>query len=81
MSVQVHELKIQPKYLEAIIRGDKTFEIRLNDRNFKVGDRVMLIDGERYIEIRIKFLTDYQQKPDNVVFSFDWIRGGKCGDR
>ncbi|HFQ4945418.1 TPA: DUF3850 domain-containing protein [Vibrio vulnificus] len=38
-----HQLKIKPEHLEAIIAGDKTFEIRKNDRDFKVGDRVTLI--------------------------------------
>ncbi|WP_158117244.1 DUF3850 domain-containing protein [Vibrio cincinnatiensis] len=73
-----HQLKIKPEYLEAIIRGDKTFEIRKNDRDFKIGDQVMLIetDGTRYLIIRIKYITDYAQQDGYVVFSFDWIEGG-----
>ncbi|HAS6270590.1 TPA: DUF3850 domain-containing protein [Vibrio vulnificus] len=73
-----HQLKIKPEHLEAIIAGDKTFEIRKNDRDFKVGDRVTLIetDGKRYLTIRIKYITDYAQQDSYVVFSFDWISGG-----
>ncbi len=37
-----HKLKIHPKFFEAVILGNKTFEIRRNDRNFKVGDRIVL---------------------------------------
>ncbi len=37
-----HELKIHPKYFKAVVSGRKTFEIRRNDRNFKVGDRIEL---------------------------------------
>lgn len=71
-------MPLQPEHLEAIIAGDKTFEIRKNDRDFKVGDRVTLIetDGKRYLTIRIKYITDYEQQDGYVVFSFDWISGG-----
>lgn len=73
-----HQLKIKSEYLEAIISGVKTFEIRKNDRDFKVGDRVTLIDTEskRYLVIRIKYISDYAQQGGYIVFSFDWIQGG-----
>lgn len=38
----VHELKILPKYFKAVCDGSKTFEIRKNDRGFKVGDTLLL---------------------------------------
>ncbi|AYV20470.1 DUF3850 domain-containing protein [Vibrio mediterranei] len=74
-----HRLKIKPEYLISIIEGNKTFEIRKNDRDFKVGDRVCLVDEEnkRYIDIIIKYITDYAQQEGYIVFSFDWISGGK----
>lgn len=40
--MKTHELKIDPQYFEAIADGRKTFEIRKNDRNYKVGDRLVL---------------------------------------
>ena len=33
-----HYLKILPEYYEAVKRGDKMFEVRLNDRDYKVND-------------------------------------------
>jgi len=33
-----HDLKIWPEYFIAILVGSKTFEIRNNDRNFRVRD-------------------------------------------
>ena len=37
-----HYLKILPEYYEAVKSGDKTFEVRKNDRDFKVDDVVHL---------------------------------------
>jgi ASC-1-like (ASCH) protein len=38
----IHELKTWTKYFEAIKSGHKTFEIRINDRDFKPGDTLYL---------------------------------------
>lgn len=44
----VHYLKIKAEYYNDVECGLKTFELRKNDRDFKVGDILMLIklDGE-----------------------------------
>jgi hypothetical protein len=77
-----HELKVKPQYFKALWCGDKTFEIRNNDRNFEERDEVVLkeygLDPElgrdeytgREIEGFITYLTNYEQKPGYVVFSF-----------
>jgi hypothetical protein len=36
--MKVHELKTDPEVWEAVDCGEKTFEVRNNDRNFQVGD-------------------------------------------
>jgi ASC-1-like (ASCH) protein len=38
MSRQHHYIKIRPEYYRAIERGEKTFEVRYNDRNYKKYD-------------------------------------------
>jgi hypothetical protein len=37
-----HELKCWPEYFQTIIDGIKTFEYRINDRWFGVGDTLIL---------------------------------------
>ena len=39
---RLHELKIYPKYFAAVLSGAKTFEIRKNDRDYQVGDMLLL---------------------------------------
>ncbi|TKF31643.1 DUF3850 domain-containing protein [Vibrio kanaloae] len=71
-----HNVKIKPEYINAIIDGKKTFEIRKNDRGYRLGDRVRMSDGERYLIVLIKYISDYEQKENYIVFAFDWIQGG-----
>ncbi len=33
-----HKLKCWPNYFDDLMSGKKTFEVRVNDRDFKVGD-------------------------------------------
>ena len=42
MRMKVHELKILPEYYDAVRRGDKRFEIRKDDRDYQVGDYLLL---------------------------------------
>lgn len=38
----MHELKTWPPYFEAVAKGEKTFEVRKNDRGFRRGDVLCL---------------------------------------
>lgn len=40
----VHKLKLFPEYFDAVANGIKTFEIRKNDRDYKVGDTLRLYE-------------------------------------
>ncbi|AUR90870.1 protein of unknown function DUF3850 [Vibrio phage 1.151.O._10N.222.46.B1] len=77
-----HNLKIMPCYIEAVLSGEKTFEIRSNDdRGFQKGDTVVMtetlqdgklrLDGKaQFVEAKITYVTNYEQKPGFVVFGF-----------
>lgn len=63
---KVNEIKIAAMYYEDVVRGKKTFELRKNDRNYKVGQGLKLLefkDGKhtgRIIEADIGYmLEDY----------------------
>lgn len=44
--LKVHILKTDSSYFQDILNGKKTFEVRFNDRNFKVGD---ILELEEYL--------------------------------
>jgi len=80
-----HELKCRTEYFSRIQSGQKTFEIRKNDRDFQVGDtlslREWLPDRNQYcdhsapIEAEIVYMTSYEQKEGYVVLGIK-IAGG-----
>ena len=43
---KIHILKILPKYFDAVAHDVKTFEIRRNDRGYRVGDILVLQEFE-----------------------------------
>lgn len=74
--MKTHDLKILPKYFKEVWYGRKTFEIRKNDRNYEVGDKIILhewdgayLGGE--IEGFITHITSFAQAEDYVVFGFE----------
>lgn len=76
-----HTLKIRKAFFEAVLSGDKTFEIRDNsDRGFQRGDTFTLTEmsetapttiksGRAYTGV-ITYVLDYKQQPGYVVFAF-----------
>lgn len=40
--MKVHELKIWPQFFEDVLSGAKKYEVRINDRDYKRGDRLLL---------------------------------------
>ena len=72
---KVIDLKIEPKYFEAQEKGNKNFEIRKNDRGYRVGDVLWLkeYDPEKKqytgntLKRKITYITSYKQQEGYVV--------------
>lgn len=60
-----HKLKILPEYFKAMLDETKTFEVRRNDRDYKVNDILMLKEWNkdkgytgRWITAKISYILD-----------------------
>jgi hypothetical protein len=83
-----HKLKIWPQYFQDVISGVKTFEIRRDDRDFQVGDNVVLREwdpeGRQYTGRAVTGVIIYILRDDigfgicegYCVFGMDIYRGG-----
>jgi len=67
-----HELKILPDYFNAVSEGRKKFELRRNDRGFRVGDRIVLREwtGSGYTGKSVDCRIDY------ILEGFDGLSPG-----
>lgn len=78
----VHEIKISPDAYRDVLRGIKTFEVRLNDRAYQRGDKVLmrLWENGSYntqkppITATISYVTAFQQKDNWCVFGLHDVK-------
>lgn len=78
----IHALKTKTEYFEAVRNGDKTFEVRKNDRQFAVGDFLALNEvnedglySGKALLVEVTYILNNPEycKEDYVVMSI-----GKC---
>lgn len=49
---RTHTLKIRDDFYSAIVNGDKTFEVRFNDRGYQKGDLIIFIKNDPWLNER-----------------------------
>ena len=64
---KTHEIKISKLYAERILAGEKTCEVRFNDRDYQKGDQITLNDF--HFEITHVLYFPEALKPGWVVLS------------
>lgn len=85
-----HYLKIDPVYFDAHKRGDKTFEVRRDDRGFQKGDTLVLCkygkgsghSGIGFLDERGDAVSNYShsEKVEKFTCEVLWIlTGGQHG--
>lgn len=73
-AINTHNLKIKPQYFHDIVAGKKTFEVRYNDHNYRVGDILVLEEcderghtGKFIVVETIYILDDKEYLKDGFV--------------
>jgi hypothetical protein len=68
---RIHELKTWPEYFNDVRSGRKTFELRLNDRDFQYGDTLVLKEFDpstnRYTGDSIKRWISHISHPSDCL--------------
>ena len=69
----IHILKLNARYYEDVRTKNKTFEVRYNDRGFKVGDRLILREifdsGEysgRLLQRKVSYMLTHEEFPQGL---------------
>lgn len=83
---QIHDLKILPEYCTAVDKGVKTYELRFDDRNYAVGDMLILREwengqytGKRLTAKITHILKDFVGLTDGwAILSIKKMEGKKC---
>lgn len=81
--IRLHELKLSREFQDAVLSGEKSFEVRFNDRGFQKGDRVKFwvtdrknVDeplDEKVYEITY-VLSGWHIEPNYVVFGIKPVK-------
>ncbi len=77
MASKIHLLKCWPEFFKAVKSGEKTFEIRMNDREYQVGDVLIVSEYDpststytrEHVSRRVTYLTSAYQVEGYVVMS------------
>jgi hypothetical protein len=76
----LHRLKTLPMYYSQQLTGEKRFEIRFDDRDFRVNDYLLLaefFDGKfsgRELLVQITCMCTFEQKEGFVVLGTEIIK-------
>ena len=44
--MRIHEIRLDIAFCDAVLSGEKSFEVRLNDRGYQKGDRIKFFSVE-----------------------------------
>lgn len=65
----IHRIKLQKEFADAVLSGDKCFEIRENDRGYQKGDKVQfkVMDGS---------FEAYSHPLNEIIYEITYVISG-----
>lgn len=64
---RTHEIKLSREFQDAIISGDKTFEVRYNDRGYQKGD---------YVKFHVTDRKNWNEPLDEKMYEITYVLSG-----
>jgi len=79
--MKTHDLKLVDKYFEPVLYGIKNFEVRLNDRDYRIGDILVLRETNsktgkytgNVTKRVITYITDFNQQEGYVILGISEV--------
>lgn len=75
---RTHRVKLHPNYCDRIISGQKTFEIRKNDRDYQVGDRLSMYPFVEGLKFSYPGMESRNIEADVIYFTTAYQQDGYC---
>lgn len=73
----IHKIKLIKDFIEPVVKGDKNFEIRLNDRGYQKGDFVKFIPVDKNgNEIQKTFMNKYEDEIIKSTYEITYVLNG-----
>lgn len=69
--MKTHELKLRLEFCDAVLNGEKTFEIRKNDRGYQKGDHIKFIPTKTGV-----FDVPANHKIENKEYEITYVLSG-----
>lgn len=73
---QHHKLKLRKEFVQPVLEGKKNFEVRLNDRNYRVGDTLEFIPVEAVGGEKQEVKRISMPEIEDMVFEITYILEG-----
>lgn len=75
----VHQIKLQSPYIDAVYSGKKTFEIRKNDRGYKVGDMIEFIPYDKVLDKPFRHpIIEKRYRIEYIIYEGWGLEKGTC---
>lgn len=72
----IHQVKCEHQFFEDVVRGNKPFEVRKNDRNYQVGDYLAMNelteDKTGYTRRSALFVIDYVLRYEDMPLALGY---------
>ncbi|WP_019792344.1 DUF3850 domain-containing protein [Streptococcus sobrinus] len=63
----IHKIKLSNEFWSDVVNGRKTFELRKNDRNYQVGDYLLMKEVENSFPTSRECLVEVTYKLENYI--------------